>query len=427
MIDVRRLRTDLDGVRAALGRRGIDTSDVDRAAAIDAELRDLAARRDDVRARVNALSKEVGALFKAGDQAGGKAKQEESRELGEVEQKLAGDASSLEHQLRDILLVLPNIPADEVPDGATEDENPIVRTGGPELSTYAEHQRTPHWEIGAELGILDLESGAKISGSMFALWRGAGATLVRALCQAAIDRNAGEYEEMRPPTLVRTDTMVATGHLPKFTDEAYAVERDGLWAIPTAEVPLTSIGRDEVVPEADLPRRFMAHTTCLRREAGAAGRDTRGLLRLHEFDKVELLTYSTPEQGPGCMFDILERAIGLISDLGLTWRVKEICTGDLGQSHARSFDVEVYAPGCDLWLEVSSCSWYSDYQARRANMRYKPAEGGGTQILHTCNGSALAVPRVWAALVEVGRQEDGSVVLPEVLHPYLRGLTRLTR
>jgi seryl-tRNA synthetase len=283
----------------------------------------------------------------------------------------------------------------------------------------------PHWEIGAQLGILDLERGAKISGSMFPVFRGLGATLSRALCQLALDRNADAFEEVRPPTLVRSETLQASGQLPKFADDAYHIERDDLWAIPTAEVPLTSLRRGEILEEAELPQRLMAYSPCYRREAGSAGRDTRGLLRVHEFDKVEILALTTPAQAEGLHDELLARAEGTIAALGLPYRIVDICTGDLGQSHARSFDIEVYAPGCDLWLEVSSVSWFSDYQARRAGIRFRPADGGGTVVCHTLNGSALAVPRVWAALVETYRQPDGSVALPEVLWPYLRGATTI--
>lgn len=220
--------------------------------------------------------------------------------------------------------------------------------------------------------------------------------------------------------------MVATGHLPKFVDEAYQIERDDLWAIPTAEVPLTSLGRDEILAEADLPARFCAHTSCFRREAGAAGKDTRGLLRVHEFDKVELLAYARADQADDLHAEILGRAESLISELGLAYRILDLCAGDLGASARRTFDIEVYAPGAGNWLEVSSVSWFGDYQARRANLRFKPASGKGTEILHTLNGSALAVPRVWAALVETWRLPDGTVEIPELLQPYMRGIDRIT-
>jgi seryl-tRNA synthetase len=260
---------------------------------------------------------------------------------------------------------------------------------------------------------------------MFSMMRGMGATLSRALCQLALDRNADAFEEVRPPSLVKTSTLMATGQLPKFADDAYAIERDDLWAIPTAEAPLTSIASGEVLAEDDLPMRFMAYSPCYRREAGSAGRDTRGLLRVHEFDKVEILAYATPEQAPAMLDELVGRAEAMIGLLGLAHRVVDICTGDLGQSHHRSYDIEVYAPGCDQWLEVSSISWLSDYQARRANIRYRNKAAKSNEVLHTLNGSALAVPRVWAALVETYRQPDGSVALPEVLHPYLRGATSI--
>ncbi len=248
---------------------------------------------------------------------------------------------------------------------------------------------------------------------------------MRALCQLALDRNADLYEEVRPPTLVRTATMVSTGHLPKFEDDAYHLERDDLWAIPTAEVPLTSLARDEILDEDVLPMRLCAHTSCFRREAGSAGKDTRGLLRVHEFDKVELLAYATPDQAAEIHAEILARAESLIAELGLAYRILDLCAGDLGASAARTFDIEVYSPGVDRWLEVSSVSWFADFQARRANVRYRPSDGKGTEICHTLNGSALAVPRVWAALVETHRQADGTVVVPEMLRPYMRGMERI--
>ena len=242
---------------------------------------------------------------------------------------------------------------------------------------FAEHQRVPHWESGPALGILDNERAIKISGSMFAMTRGLGATLGRALCQLALDRNADAFEEVRPPTLVSTATLTASGQLPKFADDAFAVERDDLWCIPTAEVPLTSLYRDEILAEAALPIRLMAATPCYRREAGSAGRDTRGLLRSHEFDKTEILCVATPAQSPALLDEMVGRAESTIDALGLPWRTIEICAGDLGQSHHRSFDVEVFAPGADAWLEVASISWFTDYQARRANIRFRhsPVDG----------------------------------------------------
>jgi seryl-tRNA synthetase len=247
----------------------------------------------------------------------------------------------------------------------------------------------------------------------------------RALCQLGLDRNADAFEEIRPPSFVTTATLTATGHLPKFEDDAFAIERDGLWAIPTAEVPLTSIYGDEILDEAELPKRLMAYTPCFRREAGSAGKDTRGMLRSHEFDKVEILAIATPEQSPPMLDELLARAEGTIEALGLPYRTIEICAGEFGQGHHRYLDVEVYSPGTGTWLEVSSVSWFSDYQGRRANIRFRRSGQKGTEIVHTLNGSALAVPRVWAAILENYRQPDGSVVIPEALRPYMRGAERI--
>ena len=322
------------------------------------------------------------------------------------------------------MLRIPNLPHPDAPAGADETENPVVK--GPFLpAEFPDHQRVPHWESATALGILDNERATKISGAMFTMQRGAGATLSRALCQYALDTNSDAFEEIRPPSLVTTATLTATGQLPKFADDAYAIERDDLWCIPTAEVPLTSLYAGEVLDEAQLPIRMMAYTPCYRREAGSAGRDARGMLRAHEFDKVEILAYVTPTQAPAMLEELVSRAEGTIAALGLVYRIIEICTGDLGQSHHRSFDIEVYAPGVDKWLEVSSISWFSDYQARRGNLRYRPSEGKGTDMVHTLNGSALAVPRVWAALVETHRRSDGSIAIPDVLHPYIRGHTTI--
>ena len=425
MIDARRLRNELDALKEALGRRGVDPSELDKAAALDERWRHLTSRQDATRAQIKTLSRQVGEARRTGDTAAAEASAAESRRLGEEEKALAVEADGAAAELRDLLLRLPNLPSPDAPDGLTEEENVVLRVEGHDPDGYGPHQRVPHWDVGAALGILDLAAGAKMSGSMFPLYRGAGATLVRALVQLALDRNADAFEEVRPPTLVRTETMISTGHLPKFEDDAYHVERDDLWAVPTAEVPLTSMARDEVLDESRLPWRMMAHTSCFRREAGSAGRDTRGLLRVHEFDKVEILAYAAPDDGPAVHADLLARAEGSLNALGLAYRVVDLCAGDLGASSARTFDLEVYAPGCDLWLEASSVSWFTDYQARRANIRYRPAAGGPPAFVHTLNGSGLAVPRVWAALVETYRQPDGSVAVPEALHPYMRGLTRI--
>ena len=427
MIDIRQLRNQPDLVRTAMERRGSPelVARLDETLALDERAREIVARRDAIRAQVNDLSKQVGALRKAGDTEQAEVVQVQSRSLGDEERTLATEYDEVQSAVRDLLLRIPNVPHHDAPDGASDHDNPIIKGPFGLLDAYPEHQRVPHWETAAALGILDNERATKISGAMFTMQRGLGATLSRALCQYALDMNADAFEEIRPPSLVTTATLTATGQLPKFADDAYAIERDDLWCIPTAEVPLTSLYSGEVLDETLLPIRMMAYTPCYRREAGSAGRDTRGMLRAHEFDKVEILALTTPAQGAEMLVELRDRAERLISGLGLPYRIIEICTGDMGQSHHRSFDIEVYAPGCDSWLEVSSVSWFSDYQARRADIRYRTVGEKGTQIANTLNGSALAVPRVWAAIVENYRQPDGSVMIPEKLRPYMRGATQI--
>ena len=428
MIDVRLLRTNLDGVRAALARRGKPDllSQVDEAVALDTRLREISAERDTLRAEVNDLSKQVGALRRDKKNDEAEALMEQSRAHGDRERVLQAEFETVQDALHQVMLRIPNMPHADAPDGAGDHENPVIKGPINLPEVFAEHQRVPHWETATALGILDNERATKIAGAMFTMQRGLGATLARALCQFALDSNADSFEEIRPPTFVTTATLTATGHLPKFADDAYAIERDDLWAIPTAEVPLTSLHAGEILEEAQLPVRLMAYSPCYRREAGSAGRDTRGMLRAHEFDKVEILAIARPEDAPELLTELVGRAEALMAALELPYRIIEICTGDMGGSHHRSFDIEVYAPGCDAWLEVSSVSWFSDYQARRADIRFKRTGQKGTEIANTLTGSALAVPRVWAAICENHRQVDGSVRIPEVLRPYMRGATHIT-
>jgi seryl-tRNA synthetase len=423
VIDIRALRSQPETVRAALARRGDAEmlEQLDQAIAFDERQRDIVAQRDAIRAQVNDMSKQVGALRKAGDAVEAERLQTRSRALGEHERVLAAEFDVVQAALRDVLLRIPNVPHPDAPDGVDEHDNPIV-TGPIGLADHFDpHQRVAHWQSATALGILDAERATKISGAMFTMQRGLGATLARALCQYALDSNADAFEEIRPPSLVTTATLTATGQLPKFADDSYLIERDDLWCIPTAEVPLTSMYAGEVLDEAQLPLRLMAYSPCYRREAGSAGRDTRGMLRSHEFDKVEIFALATAQQAPDLLDEMVGRVERLIASLELPYRIIEICTGDMGQSHHRSFDVEVYAPGCDSWLEVSSISWFSDYQARRADIRYRVPGEKGTSLVNTLNGSALAVPRVWAAIIENHRQSDGSIKIPAVLRPYMRG------
>ena len=426
MIDVRRLRTDLERTIAALARKRVPEDEVRRAAALDSEHRQLAARSEELRSRVKALSKQVGDAMRSGDAANAEAAREESKRAGEELAALERQGAVVEAQLRDAMLRLPNLPSEDAPDGASEKDNVVVRTVGYDPARYGPHQRAPHWEIGAELQILDLERGAKIAGSMFPLFQGQGATLVRALCQLALDRNADAFTEVRPPTLVRTPVMEAVGQLPKFADDAYHLERDDLWAIPTAEVPLTSMRANEILADEELPLRLMAYTPCYRREAGAAGRDTRGLLRVHEFDKVEILAICRRDQAAALHAELLDRAVGSVAALGLPYRILDISTGDLGSPTPASSTSR-------FMRRAATCGW----RCRRSRGSATTRPGGPAsvtgppavapvQICDTLNGSALAVPRIWAALVETYRQSDGTVELPACLHPYFRGSTSIT-
>ena len=431
MIDLVQLRREPDFVKAALARRGVPSATLDEIIALDLEHRRLLQEAESLRAQVKELSRQVGEARREKQNALADELTSTSRTLGEEERAASEATESVGSQLREQLMMLPNLPAPEAPDGLDERDNVEVRRwwvgidDGAGQPTYEEHQRVAHWDIGAELGILDLEAGVRLAGSMFPLYRGAGARLLRALGSFALDRHLSDYEEIRPPSFALTETMISTGHLPKSADDMYAIERDDLWAIPTAEVPLTSMHRGEILDESRLPIRMTAQTACFRREAGAAGRDTRGLLRVHEFDKVELFAYCTPDQALGAHADILARAEGLLQELGLTYRLLDLCAGDLGTSSARTIDLEVFSPGVDRWLEVSSVSWFRDFQARRANIRYRTSDGS-TALVNTVNGSALAWARIWAALVETYRQPDATVLLPDVLAPYMGGQTRLS-
>lgn len=436
MIDIRLVREDTEKVKKSLQNRGVDPSLVDALLQLDLEARAKATRRDELRAQVNAISKEIAQVMRSGMKDSAETLKEKSREIGSQLTAAEAEALSAEDRRREALLELPNLPSDDTPVGSGEQDNVIVRWWTPELGMqegsevvlpdYQEYQRKPHWEIGSELKILDLERAAKISGSMFPMFRGLGATLERALTSFALDAHSDAFEEIRPPTLVRTATMISTGHLPKFEEDAYRLERDDLYAIPTAEVPLTSLAKDEILSEQDLPVRMTAFTSCFRREAGSAGRDTRGLLRLHEFDKVEILAYTTPDQAGEIHAELLGRAERLLQQLGLTYRVLDLCTGDLGNSSKRTFDLEAYSPGTGLWLEVSSVSWFGDFQARRANIRYRALESKEIEFVHTLNGSALAWARIWAVIVETYRKSDSSVEIPEVLRPYMRNVEKIS-
>lgn len=418
MHDARVFREQLDQLREAMRRRGkLDELAplIDRGAALDAERRATIQAVEERKAARNANSQEVARRKKAGEAADDLIAF--GRELGEGIQRLEEELATTESGLGEILMGLPNATLPDVPAGG-EEANRVVRTWGDPRPAGSVQ---PHWEVGEALGILDLARGAKVSGSGFIVFRGHGARLTRALLNFCIDVHVREhgYEEVWVPVVVNRASMTGTAQLPRFEEDMYALRDDDLFLVPTAEVPVTNLYRDEILDGASLPRAFVAYTPCFRREAGAAGKDTRGLLRVHEFDKVELVRYCAPEDGDAEHERLTRHAEVLLERLGLPYRRVLLAAGDTGFAAARCHDLEVFAPGVGKWLEVSSCSVFTDFQARRAGIRYRPAAGEKPRFVYTLNGSGLAFPRVIAALLEHGQRPDGHVSVPEVLQPYL--------
>ncbi len=417
MHDLKLLREGSDLLREGMRRRGkLDTLGpiIDRAVALDRDRRALLASIEEKKAERNSASQEVAKLKRAKQDA------EElitrTRALGEeiaaLEKRYADAFSELERLQYD----LPNIPLDDVPEGG-EESNAVVRTWG---EPRAPDGVAPHWEIGERLGILDLARGAKITGSGFIVMRGLGARLVRALMSFMLDLHTREhgYEETWVPFLVNRQSMTGTGQLPKFEEDAY-IATDDLFLIPTAEVPVTNLYRDDILDGARLPIGLTAFSPCFRREAGAHGKDTRGLIRVHEFDKVEMVRFTTPESSAAEHELLTSHAEAVLQRLGLPYRVVLLAAGDTGFASAKTYDLEVWAPGVEKWLEVSSCSTFTDFQARRANIRYRPAPGEKPRLVHTLNGSGLAFPRTIIAILEHYQRPDGTVTVPEALRPYL--------
>ncbi|HET9512625.1 MAG TPA: serine--tRNA ligase [Gemmatimonadales bacterium] len=423
MIDIKRLRQDPEAVRAALRRRldpGVDAM-IDRMLELDRRRREALVQVETLKASRNAASEEVARRKRAGEPADDLLAR--LKTSSDQVKQLDADVREIDQQLDALVLTVPNPPHASVPDGDGT-ANPVVRTWG-EPQKYA-FQPKPHWEIGEKLGLFDLARGAKLTGSGFPLFTGAGARLARALIQFMLDLHTREhgYTEVSPPFLVNTDTMTGTGQLPKFADDLYSVPGDDLWLIPTAEVPLTNVYRDEILERDRLPVTFVAYTPCFRREAGAAGKDTRGLLRVHQFDKVELVRLVLPERSDEEHALLTGHAETVLQRLGLPYRVVALAAGDTGFSAARTFDLEVWAAGVGNWLEASSSSTFTDFQARRLNLRYRPAQGARPEFVHTLNASGVALPRTIAALLEHYQEPDGSVRIPDALVPYF-GANRL--
>lgn len=424
MIDLKRVRQDPDAARAALERR-LDPAlgpALDELLALDRQRRSLLTQAEQLKAERNAATEEVARRKRAGEAAD--ELMASLRASGEAVKALEGELRQVDESLDARALALPNFPLDELPDGDAS-ANRLLRTWG-EIPAFDFAPR-PHWEIGTALGLFDLARGAKITGSGFPLYTGPGARLVRALANFMLDLHTTEhgYTEMAPPYLVSRATLTGTGQLPKFEDDLYASPADDLFLIPTAEVPLTNVHRDEVLDAARLPAAYVAWTPCFRREAGAHGKDTRGLIRVHQFDKVELVRLTRPEESPREHELLTRHAEAVLQRLGLPYRVIELAAGDTGFGAARTYDLEVWAPGVGAWLEVSSSSTFTDFQARRAGIRFRPEPRAKPEFVHTLNASGLAFPRTIIALLENNQAADGSVRVPEVLVPYL-GTGRLT-
>ena len=416
MLDLRFIREHADEVREALVKLH-ETAPIDEILALDARRRELLAEADSLKHRRNVVSKKIGRM-KEKDQA----LIEEMREVGTRIKELDVELSQVEVDLNDSLLLVPNMPDPSVPVGKDESENVLVRTvGEPRQFGF---EPLPHWDLGPALGIIDFERGVKISGTRFYVLKGLGARLQRALISWMIDVHVKEhgYTEVYPPFLVQSKCLVGTGNLPKFADNLYRYEPDDLWMIPTAEVPVTNLHREEILPPGSLPIKYVSYTACFRREQMSAGRDTRGIKRGHQFDKVEMVRIVDPVTSHQHLEELVGDAERIAELLEIPHRVVEMCTGDLAFSAMKKYDVEMWAPGVKEWLEVSSCSNFGDFQARRASIRYRPEQGEKPRLVHTLNGSGLALPRVMIAVLENYQQSDGSIAIPRVLQPYMDGL-----
>ncbi len=419
MIDSTLLLEDFDNSARRLARKGVSLDEVTAARDALVERTEVLKRVEEMRAERNRLSKEIGGLMGKGDKAGAEAAKARVAALKTGLEENEARQRELDEIARDRLLRLPNFPDEAVPDGTDESANVVLRMEGYDPADYRDRSFRPHWEVAGDLGIFDQDRASKISGSMFAVLRGQGSKLLRALVDFAFRLNEAVYEEHVVPSVVNSATFTGTGHLPKFETEAYRFRDDDLWAIPTGEVPLTGMHRDEILSGDQLPLRYMTHTSCFRREAGSAGKDTRGMQRLHEFHKVELVRLCRPEDVEAEFEGLLADAIRPIETLKLPYRVLGLCTGDLTFASTRTYDIEVYAPGTDRWLEVSSVGIFTDFQMRRSNIRFRRAAGERPEFPYALNGSGLATPRVWAAIVEHYQQPDGTIRVPDALVEFM--------
>ncbi len=418
MLDINFIREQPDLVRQVLRQRQMDPRPVDAILRLDEQRRAIIQEVENLKAERNAASKEIGRMKEPTER---QAKIQAMRAVGDRITQLDEQLRSVEKELEGLLGMLPNLPDERTPVGKDESENVVTRVAGgiPEFN----FEPKPHWDLGPALGILNFEQGVKISGSRFYVLSGGGARLQRALIAWMLDLHTRQgYTEKYPPFMVKGETLFAAGQLPKFYDNLYHDVEEDLWMVPTAEVPLTGLHMGDILDEADLPLHYTAYTPCFRREKMSAGRDVRGIKRGHQFDKVEMYIFCRPEESDAALEKMLSDAEQTCAELGLTYRIKLLCTGDLGFAARMTYDIEVWAPGCGEWLEVSSVSNMGEFQARRANIKYRPAEGGRIRFVHTLNGSGLGMPRTLIAVLENYQQEDGSVVIPEALRPWMGGI-----
>lgn len=422
MLDLKQIRENPEEVQARLNRRGEDVYDIQPIVELDRQQRELEMKRSHLQARSNEIGKLVGQKIKSGTPPNDPEIQglkDEGNQIKAQLSELEPQERHLKAEIEALLLSFPNLPADSTPIGKSEEENVEVRRWGDEYLPN-NPKLLPHWEIGEKLGIMNFERSAKIAQSRFVTIIGAGAALERALISFMLDRQTqAGYVEVIPPILINSQSLTATGQLPKFADESFKCAQDDLWLIPTAEVPVTNLYRDEILLADQLPIYHCAYTPCFRREAGSYGRDTRGLIRLHQFNKIELVKFVHPDKSEEEHESLVKNAEAILQALKLPYRVIELCTGDLGFGAAKCYDLEVWLPSADKYREISSCSNFKDFQARRGNIRFKEAGKKGTQFIHTLNGSGLAVGRTMAAILENYQQPDGSVKIPEALQPYL--------
>ena len=413
MLDLELIRRNPEFVSSALATRGEDAP-VESILALDAKRREIIQGRDELRSRRNSVSKDLG---RSGERPPDLI--QEMRGLGEEVKRLEEEIRGIEQELEALLSRLPNIPSKDVPVGADESFNKVLRAHG-DIKDF-DFEPKPHWDLNEDLGLIDFQRGVKLSGSRFYVLQGFGAKLQRALISWMLDTHIEEhaYKEIYPPALVKEEIMRGSGNLPKFRENLYQDTEDDLWLVPSAEVPLTGLHRDEILDPGLLPVYYVAYTPCFRREKASAGRDTRGIKRVHQFDKVELYKLVEPDKSDQELEALIENAEHLLKMLELPYRVVELCTGDLGFQSAKTYDLEVWAPGSNEWLEVSSCSNCLDFQARRSNIKFRYEKGERAEYLHTLNGSGLAIPRIMIAIIETYQQADGSVVVPEVLRNYL--------